>query len=312
MKKFKNWLINILHGALMGLAFIVPGISGGALAVIFKFYDKLIDAISNLFKKFKESFLYLLPIGIGVVLSVAILIYPLKLAFEYILFTIIALFAGFILGSMPGLFDNVKQSKFKPLYILIFIIPFLISVGLGVLSVVLKFDIAEPFTTFPWWLYLVMLPIGFILSLTVVIPGVSGSAFLITIGFYNPIINIITDIFKGDFTNIGPAIGIFFMALVGFVIGFFSVAKLMSFLLKKYAVPTMYGIIGFVAGSIIALFVNNDIFAYYPLLLERQWEIYVGVITFIAGLIASYLLVRYGRKKEQENKNKGEEPCPGN
>lgn len=312
MKKFKNWLINILHGALMGLAFIVPGISGGALAVIFKFYDKLIDAISNLFKKFKESFLYLLPIGIGVVLCVAILIYPLKLAFEYILFTIIALFAGFILGSMPGLFDNVKQSKFKPLYILIFAIPFIISVGLGVLSVILKFDIVEPFTTFPWWLYLVMLPIGFILSLTVVIPGVSGSAFLITIGFYNPIINMITDIFKGNFTNIGPAIGIFFMALVGFVIGFFSVAKLMSFLLKKYAVPTMYGIIGFVAGSIIALFVNNDIFAYYPLLLERQWEIYVGVITFIAGLIASYLLVRYGRKKEQENKIEGEEPCPGN
>ena len=312
MKKFKNWLINILHGALMGLAFIVPGISGGALAVIFKFYDKLIDAISNLFKKFKESFLYLLPIVIGVVLSVAILIYPLKLAFEYILFTIIALFAGFILGSMPGLFDNVKQSKFKPLYILIFATPFIISVGLGVLSVILKFDIAEPFTTFPWWLYLVMLPIGFILSLTVVIPGVSGSAFLITIGFYNPIINMITNIFSGDFTNIGPAIGIFFMALVGFVIGFFSVAKLMSFLLKKYAVPTMYGIIGFVAGSIIALFVNNDIFAYYPLLLERQWEIYVGVITFIAGLIASYLLVRYGRKKEQENKNKGEEPCLGN
>lgn len=312
MKKFKNWLINILHGALMGLAFIVPGISGGALAVIFKFYDKLIDAISNLFKKFKESFLYLLPIGIGVVLSVAILIYPLKLAFEYVLFTIIALFAGFILGSMPGLLDNVKQSKFKPIYILIFVIPFLISVGLGVLSVVLKFDIAEPFTTFPWWLYLVMLPIGFILSLTVVIPGVSGSAFLITIGFYNPIINMITDIFKGDFTNIGPAIGIFFMALVGFVIGFFSVAKFMSFLLKKYAVPTMYGIIGFVAGSIIALFVNNDIFAYYPLLLERQWEIYVGVITFIAGLIASYLLVRYGRKKEQDNKIEEKEPCPGN
>lgn len=300
MKKLKQFLIDVLCGAAMGLAFIVPGISGGALAVIFKFYDKIINAISNIFKKFKESVLYLLPIALGVIICVAALIIPLNLAMEYILFVIICLFAGFIVGSMPGLFDSVKTSKFKPIYILIFIIPFIISVGLGVLSVVCKFDFNEPFIEFPIWLYFVMIPIGFILSLTVVIPGVSGSAFLITIGFYNPIVGLLDEIMHLDFTHIGQTIGIVACAGIGFIIGVFSVAKMMSYLLKKYAIGTMYGIIGFVAGSIIALFINNDVWAYYPNLVNRQWEIYVGVLVFILAIVGSYMLVRLGRKKENE------------
>ena len=62
----------------------------------------------------------------------------------------------------------------------------------------------------------------------------------------------------------------------------------------------MYGIIGFVAGSIFALFINNEVWAYYPILVNRQWEIYVGALVFILAIVGSYMLVRLGRKKENE------------
>ena len=65
----KSGLKSALLGFFIGLAVIVPGISGSTVAIIFKLYDQFLYAVGNLFKKFKACFLFLLPIGLGMVVG---------------------------------------------------------------------------------------------------------------------------------------------------------------------------------------------------------------------------------------------------
>ena len=80
----KNSLINLFKGALIGVSMIIPGVSGGTVAVLLNIYNELIEAISNLKSEFKKSFKFLLPIAIGMVLAFVAMYFPLKLALKYI------------------------------------------------------------------------------------------------------------------------------------------------------------------------------------------------------------------------------------
>ena len=92
MKKFLNWLYDVLRGVAIGISCIIPGVSGGTMAILTRCYDKLIGAVSNLFKEFVKSLLILLPLGIGILVGVAVGYVGVRAAFNYILFSIVALF----------------------------------------------------------------------------------------------------------------------------------------------------------------------------------------------------------------------------
>ena len=109
--KIKNWLKSFLAGAAMGVASAIPGVSGGTIAVIVGIYQKLIDAINNLFKKFVSSFLTLLPIGLGVICAMVPCLLLFDLALEGFVFGIVSLFAGFIIGSFPDIVKEVSDEK---------------------------------------------------------------------------------------------------------------------------------------------------------------------------------------------------------
>lgn len=108
--KIKEFFKNTGLGAAIGVAMIIPGVSGGTIAVLFKVYDRLINAISDLRRDFKNSFMFLLPIVIGALLGIAALYFPLKYAIQYAPIPTILLFAGLMLGSCPKLFkDTLKK-----------------------------------------------------------------------------------------------------------------------------------------------------------------------------------------------------------
>lgn len=113
--KAREFLINVAKGAAIGIAMIIPGVSGGTLAVMLKIYDKIIASISGLRKHFKESVLFLLPIVIGAVLAFAAAYFPLTLALEHYPFPTMLLFAGLMAGSLPKLFKDCKVTGFKKL-----------------------------------------------------------------------------------------------------------------------------------------------------------------------------------------------------
>lgn len=95
-KTFKQ----ILAGFLIGLAVIVPGISGATIAIMFKIYNNILDAIASINKNFKKSMIYLLPIGVGGILGILMGFIFIKELLKVIPFAITTLFGGLILGSI--------------------------------------------------------------------------------------------------------------------------------------------------------------------------------------------------------------------
>ena len=126
----KNFFLNILKGMLMGMALIIPGFSGGTVAVVLGVYYGLVSAVSGLLSRdFVRNFLFLLPFAIGMVLAVALLIIPIRTALEYLPLPTICLFVGLMLGGVPPIAkDAGKPNKFA--YILSFAIACAVAVGI--------------------------------------------------------------------------------------------------------------------------------------------------------------------------------------
>ena len=98
----KTWCKSALLGFFIGLAVIVPGISGSTVAIIFKLYDQFLYAVGNLFKQFKKCFLFLLPIGIGMVLGLLLGFFTVEKLLAILPFAVVGLFAGLMSGAFPA------------------------------------------------------------------------------------------------------------------------------------------------------------------------------------------------------------------
>ncbi|MDE6273922.1 MAG: DUF368 domain-containing protein, partial [Clostridiales bacterium] len=106
-----EFLVRILQGVAIGIAFIIPGFSGGSVAAILGIYEKLVGAIADIFKSFKKSILFLIPIAIGMVIGIGALIVPIKIALEHYPIPTVTLFVGLALGGLPSVTDQVKGQK---------------------------------------------------------------------------------------------------------------------------------------------------------------------------------------------------------
>lgn len=311
-KKFPTWLKDGLVGIGIGAGTIIPGISGATIALVFKCYQKIVNSVSKLLSKyFLKNLLILLPFGIGAILAVIGLIKPFQLAFEYCMFAIVCLFAAFIIGSFPGLIDNVRGKKITKPNIVALILAFIIAALIGILSVCFNFNnsVEKLFLETPWYLYLILLGLGIICASGLTVPGFSASMLLLVIGFYKPILNLVhIDEIKA---NPGRFFGLIGCFAGGVIIGFFLFSYLMSYLLEKHNQSTHYTIIGFVSGSLVAIFVNSDMFSYINGLSGKkgilQYLDWILAPFFIAiGIFLAYILVKYARKNKLENTAKVE------
>jgi len=304
----------------IGTGAAIPGVSGAAIAVIFRVYEDIINAVNNFRKKFGWALSILIPILLGVLLAVAICIVLFHIAFSHFMFVLMCLFAGFLVGSFPGITDEVKGEKLTKKAIILIVIGFIFVIVLGVLSVIAGtkgFEVSGLFADLPWWLYLVLIPIGAIAAVALTVPGLSGSLILLIIGFYRPLIDFVEGsakaILKGDTNLILPLLGVVGCFAIGCVIGVVLVSKIMNVLLRKWRKETFYTIIGFIAGSVFVLFFNFEIFKYYQVWAGQvipgidqympMWlEMIVAFIVLGACAFGSYQLVRFQRKKDQQEK----------
>ena len=177
---------SLFIGFLIGIFMIIPGVSGGVLAVSFGVYQNIIESIKNIFKDFKKSFLYLLPYAIGIIFGLLIfskiVLFFLNLNYNLTVF----LLTGFIIGGVPTIFERIKLNKKSFCYILI---SFIISV----ISLI-NFDIASGLHAIEN--NKIMFLSGFIYSAGKIIPGISGANLLMIFYMYDYFINIIDKLFK--------------------------------------------------------------------------------------------------------------------
>lgn len=292
--KIKNFFLDAAKGAAIGVAMIIPGVSGGTLAVLLNIYDKLISAISNIFKDFKNSIKILAPILLGAVVAVVAAYFPLKFALKHAPFPTVMLFAGLMLGSCPKIVKDGMKNGFKKLDILSVVLPLLLVIGICFIPNLGNADLSADM---PVYGYFLLIFIGMIASCALVVPGVSGSMLLLILGYYNGIFETIS-LLKTDF---GHSILVLLTFAVGIIIGFFSIAKLMKYLLNKFPRATNWAIIGFVAGSIPAIFItyNNNFpdFVYSTL---TAAHIAVGCVLCVLGIIGTYVLTAYVESKNKQ------------
>ncbi len=269
----------MLKGFLIGVANIIPGVSGGTLAITLGIYEQLIGAISHLFSKLKENILFLLPIGIGGILSILLLSHLINYTLEHFPLATTLFFLGLILGGIPLLVKKTKKEKKKPLYFIFTIIGFAIVILLSLLK---QDGTSVDLSTLTLGSYLMLFVIGIIAAATMVIPGISGSFMLMLLGYYHPIISSISNL--TDKALMMQSIKVLVPFGVGIIIGILLIAKLLEFLFKKFEVPTYYGILGFILASAIAI--ATPLFHLVPSIIE----VIIGIILFILGAGVAYKL----------------------
>ncbi len=288
----KNFLKKTGIGALIGVAMIIPGVSGGTIAALLDIYDKLISAISDLRRDFKNSFKFLLPIVLGAGLAVIAAYFPLKFFLDRAPLPTVLLFSGLMLGSCPKLFKDTLKRGFKYIDLFSALLPLALVIGICFVPSLGEVDLSAGM---PVWGYFVLIAVGMLASCALVVPGISGSMLLLILGYYNPILDTVSALKD----NFGHSILVLALFAVGLVVGFFSIAKLMKMLLNKFPRGTGWAIMGFVAGSIPAIFITFA--ANFPNASIDGVQIAVGAILCIAGVIGSFAFTAYADARSRKN-----------
>ena len=312
-KNKKSWFKSALLGFLIGIAVIVPGISGSTVAIIFKLYDSFLYAIGNLFKKFKYCFLFLLPIGLGLVIGFALGFFGVRELIKINLFVVVCLFAGLMSGAFPAVKDEIKGMEWSLKRTMLFMLGLAIPIALGCVSAMLSVNtpqeaseqaveiVSTIFDKIQWWHIVLALVLGFAVGITQIVPGLSASALLMTVGWYHGLMTSVNMYYWKQ----NPMIFVIYACLgVGFLLGIFAFSKLLTFAFKKGRQTAYSIIVGLSLGSIISMFCNGDVMEVYV-----SWatgavsggklalSLILGVVLFAVGFVVSYLLVRFERKK---------------
>ena len=275
----------ILRGVLIGLANIIPGVSGGTMMVSMGIYDTIIGCINTLFKDFKRCVKILWPYLLGMVLGILGLAKLITYCLGSFPLQTNLTFIGLIFGGLPVLLHKTKDEKKGAAGIVAFVAAFALVIFLQILGEGNGQDAAISFSLVQ---VLILFVMGVIASATMVIPGVSGSMMLMLLGYYNPIVGSVSRMVDAllhfNMGEILACCGVLVPFGIGVVIGIFAIAKLIEVLLKRYPGPTYCAILGLVAASPVAILMAMD-FTGVTLV---SWL--VGAALFAGGFAAAYKL----------------------
>ena len=245
---------NVLKGMVIGIANVIPGVSGGTMMVAMGIYDKLIHCITHLFSELKKNLLFLAPIAVGMALAIVGSSFTIEKMFELFPFQTSLLFVGLVVGGLPAMWKNVKGKPIRLGHIITCVMFLALVVGMALLgetegnAAELSFSLVNAVKLFF---------VGVIAAATMVIPGVSGSMVLLLIGYYNPILSAINAFIRAalslDFAGIMAGVGVLAPFGIGMVIGIFAIAKLIEIIFAKFPLYAYWGIIGLIVASPFAI-----------------------------------------------------------
>ncbi len=253
-----QFLKDMCKGAVIGIANIIPGVSGGTMAVSMGIYDRLIHCITHLFKEFKKSILFLIPIILGAGIALVASAFGLEYLFGNYPVPTNLLFIGLILGGLPAMCKKVKGKRVNAGHIAAFAIFFVLVAGLALMG---EKEGAAADMSFSLLNVIKLFGVGIIASATMVIPGVSGSMILLLIGYYHPIIEAVSSFMRAlvsfDMKGILHGMGILVPAGIGIIVGIFAIAKLIEIVFEKFPLYAFWAIIGLIVASPVAIVLMN-------------------------------------------------------
>ncbi|MDR1619647.1 MAG: DUF368 domain-containing protein [Clostridiales bacterium] len=289
MKKAARLVLKVIKGMLIGVSVVIPGVSGGSIAMSVGIYDQLIDFLT-ISKGTKKKALFLLPYMTGTAIGVLVFayfiermltLYPLRTSF---------LFIGLILGALPMLIRNVKGQKFRPGHALTLAVALAVMVVLPIAS-----SNADSIRLLrPTLLHaLLAAGLGFIAAATMVVPGVSGSMMMVLLGYYEPILRYVNTFTRALLRFDWPALLNTLAILAPFALGVFAgmmiMARLIRALIKRYPYATYYGVIGLVAAAPFVVIYQQNFSG------VTGWAWAMGLLIALAGFLTATF---FGGKEE--------------
>ncbi|HCX2166327.1 TPA: DUF368 domain-containing protein [Staphylococcus aureus] len=283
MQQFK-W-INILKGFAMGTSDLVPGVSGGTIALLLGIYNQFIASISGIFsRRFWPSFTFLIPIIIGMLLAMG----SLSNLFNYLLsqhhIPTMFFFGGLIIGIVPYL---LKISNYKTSFTTKHCM--MVIAGIAILIVITLMNNSDKHAgetlTLSTGLIIKYFIAGMCASSAMLLPGISGSFMLLVFGVYGTVMLAISEVVKLNFAGLPILLAVGFGVLAGFIIS----SKIIQYFLTHHKLMTFALIIGFVVGSL---------FAVFPGLPTNIMMWFVSLVVFIIGFIVSLTLGRITAENE--------------
>ena len=240
-QNLSKYLILAIKGFCMGAANVVPGVSGGTMALILGIYEELIHAIRSLNLRFlrliamlkiREAFSSVSwPFLLSVCLGVLVATLSLAEALSWLLFTypvvVWSFFFGLILSSIFTVGRVVREWR----------IPTFVAIGVGAVGAYFLFGMIPVATPNAAWFLILS---GFLAICAMILPGISGAYILVLLGKYHYTLEALNN---RDFQSL-------FLLMVGAVVGLLSFVRVLDWLLKRYYDLTMAILIGLMLGSL--------------------------------------------------------------
>ncbi|MFH0992732.1 MAG: DUF368 domain-containing protein [bacterium] len=304
------FLILLIKGFIIGFSFTIPGCSGGTFAVYLGVFDKMVNAISHLFKDFKKSFAYLLPLGIGLILGIVLFSKLMGMALRANSLITIMFFIGMTLGGVPSLIkNNVKGRTIPKSGAAAAFGAVLFIIAMAVFQVFAGHNGVDYFALDQWTTYIILFFLGVASAMTMIVPGISGSALLLILGYYTAIVSNVAGNLT-DLSALGYNVTVMIPFAVGAVVGVIAISKLLENLLRRFPVQSYLAIIGFVISSAIILLLwirdpdtavsfidQTPVYTHlWQYLASRPWDAVFGGMALAIGLFGSLQIVRFGAK----------------
>ncbi len=259
----QNNIFLFLKGIIMGVANIIPGVSGGTLAVSFNIFDKLIHSINNLFKDFKASLKFLVPLFLGMGTGIIVFSSAIEYGLTNYAFSTSMLFVGLIVGSLPLIYGKAIEKGYG---ITDYVIAVIVFLGLCLFSTMNEVSNTNTEYTVNLGFFIKFFIIGAIASSSMIIPGISGSFILMVLGVYNIIIMSISNLtdYLKDITNFEILLQSLYVLVptgLGIVAGVLLVSKVIGILLEKSQTKLYFIVLGLIFGSIFSIFYNPSTYS---------------------------------------------------
>lgn len=294
-----KFIFDIIKGIFIGVANIIPGVSGGTMAVSMGVYDKIINSINSITKEFKKSFLTLLPLVIGMIGGIGVFSYIIPYSLSHYAFQTCMCFAGLIVGGIPQIIGNTSDALKKEERKIGFthVIAFIVLAALAVIMAVANGNNSGPsIITVDFKNIVILVVIGIVAAATMIVPGVSGSLVLMILGYYSGIIGTIRDFISSlknlDWSSLGHCVAILVPFAIGCVVGILLISKLISWLFKKFESVTYCAILGLIAASPFAIFYKMEKCTFTTV------NIIVGIVLFAVACAFTYL---FSKKTKSAN-----------
>ena len=228
---------NLLSGLLIGIGCILPGVSGGVMAVSFGLYRPMLDAVIGFFRDPKKHLRFLFPLGTAIAAGIALGAWGLAGAMEHYGGLMLFLFTGFILGSIPDLLHEAKQKEpFRPAWLWSLALGVLLALPMSLFSPQgAGVDSLSPVQAFAT---------GLLEGIGTVIPGVSTSLLLIHLGWYQAYLQSVASL---DLKRL------MFIA-AGFALSALLCMRIVQRLFDRFPGHACYAVLGFLLVSVALVF----------------------------------------------------------